>query len=61
ADTDGAVRAAAARLGRSAAAVHVVDTEEGRVRLGLAGTLAAAAGGDLHPLLGPAAALRRAA
>jgi len=61
ADTDGAVRAAAARLGRTAAAVHVVDTEEGRVRLGLAGALAAAAGADLHPLLEPTPTLRRAA
>ncbi|MCP9491815.1 MAG: VWA domain-containing protein, partial [Solirubrobacteraceae bacterium MAG38_C4-C5] len=61
ADEDGAVRVAAARLGRTAAAVHVVDTEEGRVRLGLAGALAAAAGADLHPLLEPTPTLRRAA
>jgi magnesium chelatase subunit D len=50
ADTDGAARAAAARLGRIAAAVHVVDTEEGSVRVGLAATLAAAAGGRIHTL-----------
>jgi magnesium chelatase subunit D len=42
--------AAAARLGRSADAVHVVDTEEGAVRLGLARGLAAAAGASLIPL-----------
>jgi Mg-chelatase subunit ChlD len=30
--------------------VHVVDTEDGPVRLGLAGALAAAAGGRVHPL-----------
>jgi magnesium chelatase subunit D len=50
ADTDGAARAAAARLGRVAAAVHVIDTEEGAVRFGLAATLAAAAGGQIHTL-----------
>lgn len=49
-DPDGAVRAAAARLGRAADAVHVVDTEEGPVRLGLAATLATAAGGRVHTL-----------
>ncbi|MDP2712493.1 MAG: VWA domain-containing protein, partial [Solirubrobacteraceae bacterium] len=43
--------AAAARLGRSADAVHVVDTEQGAVRLGLAGALAAAAGGSLVALV----------
>ena len=43
-DPDGAVARAAARLGRSADAVHVVDTEDGAVRLGLARALAAAAG-----------------
>ncbi len=47
---DGAVRAAAQRLGRAADAVHVVDTEDGPVRLGLAATLAAAAGGRVHRL-----------
>jgi magnesium chelatase subunit D len=51
--TDGrapAASAAAARLGRAADAVHVVDTEEGAVRLGLARELAVAAGGDLIAL-----------
>jgi magnesium chelatase subunit D len=51
ADRDGEARAAAARLGRAAAAVHVVDTEDGPVRLGLAAELASAAGGQLHPLV----------
>jgi magnesium chelatase subunit D len=50
ADPAGAARAAAARLGRAAAAVHVVDTEEGTVRLGFAAALAAAASGRLHSL-----------
>jgi len=58
ADREGAVARAAARLGRAAAAVHVVDTEEGPVRLGLATAIAAAAGGELHRLV---AATRRAA
>jgi magnesium chelatase subunit D len=50
ADPGGYARAAAARLGRAAAGVHVVDTEDGPVRLGLAAAIAAAAGGRLHPL-----------
>ena len=49
-DPDGAVRAAARRLGQAADAVHVVDTEDGPVRLGLAATLATAAGGQVHGL-----------
>jgi magnesium chelatase subunit D len=49
-DPDGAVRAAAARLGRAADAVHVIDTEDGPVRIGLAATLAAAAEGQVHRL-----------
>jgi magnesium chelatase subunit D len=49
-DPDGAARRRAASLGRTADAVHVVDTEEGRVRLGLAAALAAAAGARLHSL-----------
>jgi magnesium chelatase subunit D len=57
-DPDGAVRAAAQRLGRASAAVHVVDIEDGPVRLGLATTLAVAAGGQLHTLTPPT---RRAA
>ena len=59
-DPDGAVREAARRLGRAAAAVHVVDIEDGPVRLGLAAVLAAAAGGRLHTLA-PPTARRRAA
>jgi magnesium chelatase subunit D len=50
ADPDGAVHAAAQRLGAAADALHVVDTEEGAVRLGLAATLAAAGGGHVHTL-----------
>ncbi len=42
--------AAAARLGHAADAVHVVDTEEGAVRLGLARSLALAAGASLIAL-----------
>lgn len=49
-DPHGAVPAAARALGRAANAVHVVDTEEGHVRLGLAGRVAVAAGGGLHRL-----------
>ncbi len=60
ADAGGEVRAAAARLGRAASTVHVVDTEEGRVRLGLAADLATAAGAGLHALC-PGPASRRAA
>ncbi len=45
--------AAAARLGRTADAVHVVDTEEGAVRLGLARTLALAAGASVIQLPQP--------
>jgi magnesium chelatase subunit D len=59
ADPAGDARRAAARLGRAAAAVHVVDTEDGPVRLGLAGALADAAGGHVHPLI--PATTRRAA
>jgi magnesium chelatase subunit D len=53
ADPEGAVARAAAGLGRAAAAVHVVDTEDGPVRLGLAATIARAAGGELHALAEP--------
>jgi magnesium chelatase subunit D len=42
---------AAARLGRAADAVHVIDIEDGPVRLGLAATVATAAGAHLHRLL----------
>jgi len=51
--TDGrapAAIAAAARLGRTADAVHIVDTEEGAVRLGLARELAVAAGASIVEL-----------
>jgi magnesium chelatase subunit D len=41
---------AAARLGRTASAVHVVDIEDGPVRLGLARALAVAAGASIHRL-----------
>jgi magnesium chelatase subunit D len=58
-DPDGAIRKAAQRLGQAAAAVHVVDIEDGPVRLGLAATLATAAGGSLHTLT--SAPQRRAA
>jgi len=44
------VRHAAASLGRAADTVKVVDTEEGPVRLGLAGEVAVAAQGELHTL-----------
>jgi magnesium chelatase subunit D len=43
---------AAARLGRTASAVHVIDIEDGPVRLGLASSVATAAGARLHRLLG---------
>jgi len=45
-----AIPPAAARLGRAAGTVHVIDTEDGAVRLGLAAEIAAAAGGQVHPL-----------
>jgi magnesium chelatase subunit D len=51
ADPDGSARAAAAGLGAAAAALHVIDTEDGPVRLGLAAELAAAGGGHVHPLV----------
>lgn len=50
ADPAGTARAAAARLGRCAAAVHVIDTEEGAVHIGLAASIAAAANGQIHSL-----------
>jgi magnesium chelatase subunit D len=51
-DPTGEIPLAAARLGRTADAVHVVDIEDGPVRLGLAAALATAAGARLHRLLG---------
>jgi magnesium chelatase subunit D len=59
ADRDGAARAAATRLGRTGAAVHIVDTEDGPVRVGLAAALAEAADGHVHHLH-PAPARRAA-
>jgi magnesium chelatase subunit D len=61
-DPQRAVPGAAARLARAAHAVHVVDIEDGPVRLGLAAQLAAAADAPLHRLDPvPASARRRAA
>ncbi|MDX6565595.1 MAG: magnesium chelatase subunit [Gaiellales bacterium] len=50
ADPDGLVREAAGRLARGADAMHVIDLEDGPIRLGLAAELAAAAGARLHTL-----------
>jgi magnesium chelatase subunit D len=61
ADPAGEIPRAAARLGRAAAAVHVVDTEDGAVRLGLATALARASGGRVHRLAPTTATTRRAA
>lgn len=52
---------AAARLGRTAGAVHVIDLEDGPVRLELASTVASAAGARLHRLLGEPRPRRSAA
>jgi magnesium chelatase subunit D len=60
-DPDGAVPRAARALGAAASAVHVVDTEDGPVRLGLARVLAAAAGGRVHQLAPPPTTRRSAA
>jgi magnesium chelatase subunit D len=60
ADSAGTIRRSAAALGRTAAAVHVVDTEEGPVRVGLAEALGVAAGARVH-VLAPAGFKRRAA
>jgi magnesium chelatase subunit D len=51
ADAGGRAHGAAARLGHAAAALHVIDTEDGPVRLGLAASLAAVGGGHVHPLV----------
>jgi magnesium chelatase subunit D len=61
ADPEGTARRAAQRLGRAADAVHVVDTEEGMVRVGIAPALARAAGGSLHGLVATPDEQRRAA
>jgi magnesium chelatase subunit D len=60
-DREGCVARAAQALGRAADAVHVLDIEDGPVRLGLAETIAAAARGALHRLGPPTTRLRRAA
>ena len=60
-DPSGEVRRAATRLGRAADAAHVVDIEDGPVRLGLAAALAQAAGARLHSLTDPPAMPRTAA
>jgi len=53
ADPEGRARAALTRVVASADRTVVVDLEEGRVRLGLAAELAAAAGADLTRLVPP--------
>jgi magnesium chelatase subunit D len=55
ADPESRARAALARVVASADRTVVVDLEEGRVRLGLAAELAAAAGADLTRLVSPGA------
>jgi magnesium chelatase subunit D len=60
-DPAGEVARAAARLGRAADAAHVIDIEDGPVRLGLAARLAEAAGARRHVLTDPAARPRTAA
>jgi magnesium chelatase subunit D len=52
---------AAARLGATASAVHVIDLEDGPVRLELASMVASAAGARLHRLLGESRSRRSAA
>jgi len=59
-DHDGQARRAASRLGRAAGAVHVIDTEDGPVRVGLAGALATAARGRVHVLTEPTTTRRAA-
>lgn len=60
-DRDGEVRCAGVRLARAADTMHVIDTEDGPVRVGLAGTLAMATGADLHRLAPITTDTRRAA
>jgi magnesium chelatase subunit D len=60
-DPTGEVSRAAARLGQAADAAHVIDIEDGPVRLGLAERLALAAGARLHTLTEPPAKPRTAA
>jgi magnesium chelatase subunit D len=52
---------AAARLGATASAVHVIDLEDGPVRLELASMVASAAGARVHRLLGESRPRRNAA
>jgi magnesium chelatase subunit D len=49
-DPDGEITAAARRLGNAADALHVIDTEDGPVRVGVAAALAAAGNGHVHTL-----------
>jgi magnesium chelatase subunit D len=58
-DRAGVVAGAAAALGRTADTVHVVDTEDGPARLGLARTLAATAGAHAVALPGAPTSRRR--
>jgi magnesium chelatase subunit D len=60
-DPAGEIPLAAARLGRTASAVHVIDIEDGPVRLELASAVASAAGARLHRLLGEPRQKRNAA
>ena len=60
-DPAGEIPLAAARLGRTASAVHVIDIEDGPVRLELASAVASAAGARLHRLLGEPQRNRNAA
>ncbi|MDX6631969.1 MAG: magnesium chelatase subunit [Gaiellales bacterium] len=60
-DPTGDVWRAAARLGRAADAAHVIDIEDGPVRLGLAARVARAAGARRHVLTDPPAMPRTAA
>jgi magnesium chelatase subunit D len=57
----GAARDAAQRLASTADGVVVFDAEEGRIRLGLAGELAAAAGARLLPMTALPSTPKRAA
>ncbi|MGO9903344.1 MAG: VWA domain-containing protein [Solirubrobacteraceae bacterium] len=60
-DPDGTALAAAAALGRVSDAVEVIDTEEGPVRVGIAGAIAQAAAGRHHRLVAPISTRGRAA
>jgi magnesium chelatase subunit D len=60
ADAGGEIAGAARALGRSADAVHVIDIEDGPVRVGIAAEIAAAAGGVVHALVAPPSSRRAA-